>query len=321
MQSGVPLFPDQASTIAPAVDRVYFFATAVSAFFTVLIFVLIVFFALYYRRGAVRNRRLNHRGAWLLEVTWILIPFVIVMCLFFWGAVVFVQAQRPPQDALEIQVLGKQWMWKFQHPQGRREINTLHVPVGTPVRLRMISEDVIHSLFIPEFRVKRDVLPGRYGQLWFEATKPGIYHLYCVEYCGTEHADMRGSVVAMEPSEYTAWLAASDELVPQVAGGRLFEQMRCNTCHHPGEGARGPDLTRLFGRTVPLQDGGTAVVDEDYIRESIFRPQAKIHAGYEPIMPTFENQLDEEQVFLLVEYIKSLATEYSGEELERENSL
>jgi cytochrome c oxidase subunit 2 len=316
--AGVPFFPEQASTVAPAVDGVYIFASAVAAFFTALIFVLIVFLALYYRKGAVRDRSPKHGGAWILETTWIVIPFVIVMVLFFWGAVVFVKAQQSPPNALEVQVIGKQWMWKIQHPQGRREINTLHVPRGTPVRLRMISEDVIHSFFIPAFRVKRDVLPGRYGQLWFEATRPGVYHLYCAEYCGTDHADMRGSVIVMEPSEYAAWVAASEELVPQVAGGRLFEQLRCNTCHHGGEDARGPDLRRAFGRSVELEGGGSDVVDAGYIRESILRPQAKIHVGYEPIMPTFENQLDEEQIFLLVEYIRSLATEYSGEELEKE---
>ena len=318
METGVPFFPEQASTVAPEVDRVYIFACAIAAFFTVLIFVLIVFFALYYRRGALRDRRPKHGGTWLLETTWILIPFAIVMVFFFWGAIVFVKSQRVPPNALEIQVFGKQWMWKVQHPEGRREINTLHVPSGTPVRLRMISEDVIHSFFIPAFRVKRDVLPGRYGQLWFEATKPGRYHLYCAEYCGTEHADMRGSVVVMEPSEYTAWVAASEELVPQVAGGRLFQQLRCNTCHHAGEEARGPDLARVYGQRMPLQGGGEAIVDDGYIRESILRPQARIHAGYEPIMPTFENQLSEEQIYYLVAYIESLTTEYSGDELEKD---
>jgi cytochrome c oxidase subunit 2 len=202
MESSVPFFPEQASTVAPEVDGVYFFAVGVAAFFTLLIFVLIVSLALYYRRGAPRDRRLTHKGAWLLEAAWIAVPFAIVMTLFFWGAVVFVKSQRPPEGALELQVLAKQWMWKFQHPEGRREINTLHVPAGTPVRLRMISEDVIHSLFIPAFRVKRDVLPGRYGELWFEATKPGAYHLYCTEYCGTDHADMRGTVHVLQPSEY-----------------------------------------------------------------------------------------------------------------------
>jgi cytochrome c oxidase subunit 2 len=290
MESGVPFFPEQASTVAPEVDRIYYVAVAMALFFTALIFLLIVFLALYYRRTARRDRTPGHSGAWLLETTWIVIPFAITMVLFFWGAIVFVKSQRPPQNALELQVVGKQWMWKFQHPQGRREINTLHVPVGTPVVLRMISEDVIHSLFVPAFRVKRDVLPGRYGELWFEATKPGEYHLYCVEYCGTDHADMRGTVFVLEPSEYTAWLAASTDITPQVAGGELFEQFKCNTCHHAGEDAEGPDLAR---------------------------PQAKIHAGYKPVMPTFENQLDEEQIFHLVEYIKSLGKDNPGQHFDR----
>jgi cytochrome c oxidase subunit 2 len=318
MESGVPFFPEQASTIAPAVDRVYLFGVWVAAFFTLLIFVLIVYFALYYRRGAERDRRPKHSGGWLLEAIWIVVPFGIVMAMFAWGAVIFVHAQQAPQGALEIQVVGKQWMWKVQHPQGRREINTLHVPVGTPVRLRMISEDVIHSFFIPAFRVKRDVLPGRYAQMWFEATRPGKYHLYCAEYCGTDHADMRGSVVVLAPQDYAAWLAASEDVLPQVAGRELFEQFRCNGCHQRGAQARGPSLAGAIGRSVPLDGGGAAVVDEAYLRESIVRPLAKVHAGFAPVMPTFESQLDEEQLFQLVEYIKSLAADDFGEELQRE---
>ena len=315
MESGVPFFPEQASTIAPEVDRVYLFAVVVAVFFTALIFLLIVFLALYYHRNAKRNRRSNHGGAWLLETTWIVVPFAIVMVLFFWGAIVFVKAQQPPPDALEVQVVGKQWMWKLQHPQGRREINTLHVPAHTPIRLRMISEDVIHSFFVPAFRVKRDVLPGRYAQLWFEATRPGEYDLYCTEYCGTDHADMRGKVVVMDPSEYTRWLEESTEETMEVAGGRLFEQFRCNTCHHAGPDARGPHLAALFGTRIATVDG-PAPVDEEYLRESILRPRAQVHAGYEAIMPTFENQLNEEQIFQLIEYIKSLGDQLPGERLQ-----
>ena len=316
MEQGIRLFPDQASRFAPQVDALYFYLLSVAGFFTLLIFVAIVYLALKYRRGKTRKRPHVHGSQTvLLEAAWIGIPFALTMVMFAWGAVIYFDMREPPADAIEINVVGKQWMWKVQHPQGRSEINALHVPRNHPVRLRMISEDVIHSFFIPQFRVKRDVLPGRYGELWFEATKAGVYDLFCTEYCGTDHADMRGSVVVMEPSEYTAWLAASEEMVPQVAGGRLFEQLRCNTCHHAGEGARGPDLRRLFGQTINLEDGGMEEVDEGYIRESIVRPQAKIHVGFEPIMPTFANQLDEEQVFLLVEYIKSLTTEYSGVEL------
>jgi cytochrome c oxidase subunit 2 len=316
MESGVPLFPEQASTIAPEVDRVYVFGLIVAGFFTALIFLLIVYFALYYRRGAARNRSESDSGTWILETAWIVVPFAIVMVMFFWGAVVFVKAQHPPAGALELQVFGKQWMWKIQHPEGRREINTLHVPAGIPVRLRMISEDVIHSFFIPAFRVKRDVLPGRYAELWFEATRPGEYDLYCTEYCGTDHADMRGKVVVMDPSDYAAWLGASTDAPMNVAGGRIFEQFRCHTCHDAGEGAQGPNLTGLFGQTVPLARTNAVLADEAYIRESILRPQAKIHAGFSALMPTFENQLSEEQVYQLVEYIKSLGAIKPGEKLE-----
>jgi cytochrome c oxidase subunit 2 len=316
MESGVPFFPEQASTIAPEVDRVYLFGVIVAAFFTLLIFLLIVFFAIYYRRTAQRDRTASHGGAWLLETAWIVVPFAIVMVMFFWGAVVFVKAQHPPADALELQVFGKQWMWKIQHPEGRREINTLHVPAGIPVRLRMISEDVIHSFFIPAFRVKRDVLPGRYGELWFEATRTGEFDLYCTEYCGTDHADMRGKVVVMDASEYTAWLAQSSEVAAEVAGGRLFEQYRCHTCHHAGDDAQGPHLADHFGTTVPIDGGDVVRMDEGYVRESIFRPQAKVHTGYEPIMPTFEGQLDEEQVYQLVEFIKSLGEKNPGARLQ-----
>jgi cytochrome c oxidase subunit 2 len=316
MESGVPFFPEQASTIAPEVDRVYLFGVIVAAFFTALIFLLIGFFALYYRRGAQRDRSPKHGGAWLLEAGWIVVPFAIVMVMFFWGAVVFVKAQHAPPGALELQVFGKQWMWKIQHPQGRREINTLHVPAGMPVRLRMISEDVIHSFFIPAFRVKRDVLPGRYAELWFEATRTGEYDLYCAEYCGTDHADMRGTVFVMEPSDYTAWLAASSGTTAQVAGGLLFEQLQCNSCHHAGEGAKGPDLAEAFERMVPLRGGAAERVDAAYIRESILQPAAKLREGYEAIMPTFAGQLDEEQIYELVEYIKSLGEAHPGEELE-----
>jgi cytochrome c oxidase subunit 2 len=236
------------------------------------------------------------------------------MVMFFWGAIVFVKAQRPPPGALEVQVVGKQWMWKLQHPQGRREINALHVPTGTPVRLRMISEDVIHSFFIPAFRVKRDVLPGRYAELWFEATRPGEYDLYCTEYCGTDHADMRGKVVVMDPSDYTAWLNESTEETMAVAGGRLFEQFRCNTCHHAGPDARGPNLAGLFGTMVPVS-GELVPAEESYIRESILQPRAKVHAGYEAVMPTFENQLSEEQVYQLVEFVRSLGQDEPGQKL------
>jgi cytochrome c oxidase subunit 2 len=198
-------------------------------------------------------------------------------------------------------------MWKIYHPQGRSEINELHVPVGRPVKLRMISEDVIHSFFLPAFRVKMDVLPGRYTTMWFEATKPGEYRLFCAEYCGTDHADMRGRVVAMSPADYANWLQGVDTEPPPLIGQRLFTQYRCDTCHGEGAELRSPPLHGIFNSTVALADGRTVQVDDSYLRESIVDPTAKVTAGYQPLMPTYQGQLSEEQLLRLIEYIKSLS--------------
>jgi cytochrome c oxidase subunit 2 len=283
------------------------FLVGVSAFFTILIFLSIVFLALYYRRSAVRNRT-RRPGAkfWMLEATWIGIPLALTMVMFILGATAYFEQRVMPTNAIELSVVGKQWMWKIQHPQGRSEINELHVPIGRPVLLRMISEDVIHSFYIPAFRVKMDVLPNRYHALWFEATKPGVYHLFCAEYCGTEHADMRGLVYVMQPSDYATWLAGGEQQPPVTAGEEVFSRFRCDTCHFQGGQPRGPALANLFGQPVQLTDGQIVTADEAYLRESILNPAAKVVAGYQPIMPTFEGQISEEQVFQLIEYIKSL---------------
>jgi cytochrome c oxidase subunit II len=308
MDRSFRLFPDQASTIAPEVDSLYTFLVGVTCFFTLGIFLAIVFLAIYYRRSAVRDRRPAHAGnLWMLEAAWIVIPLLLTMVMFAWGAAVFVEMRAMPDDALELQVLGKQWMWKVQHPQGRSEINELHVPVGRPIRLRMISEDVIHSFFIPDFRVKQDVLPDRYSTLWFEATMPGEYYLFCAEYCGTDHADMSGRVVAMRPADYAEWLAGGEQQTPVTAGGELFTQFRCDTCHYQGGQPRCPPLEDLFGSEVRLADGSVIAVDEEYLRQSILDPTARIVAGYQPVMPTYEGQLSEEQIFHLIAYIKSLS--------------
>jgi cytochrome c oxidase subunit 2 len=207
---------------------------------------------------------------------------------------------------MEIAVVGRQWMWKIQHPSGRREINELHVPVGAPVKLRIASQDVIHSFYIPAFRVKMDAVPGRYTQLWFEATKPGEYHLFCAEYCGTEHSRMIGKVVVMEPDQFQNWLGGVTEETPVEAGERLFAEFNCANCHTGGTRQRGPHLGGLFGKPVRLADGRTVTFDETYIRESIINPNAKIVAGYAPVMPTYRGQLSEEQLLQLVAYIRSL---------------
>jgi cytochrome c oxidase subunit 2 len=209
---------------------------------------------------------------------------------------------------MEVRVVGKQWMWKFQHASGRREINTLHVPLGQPVKLTMISEDVIHSMYVPAFRMKRDVLPGSYATCWFEATKTGEFHLFCAEYCGTNHSRMTGKVVVMEPAAFEAWLGGGANEAPQVAGKRLFEELRCATCHQPASGeGRCPSLAGLIGREVKLTSGATITADDNYLRESILRPAAKVVAGFQPIMPSFEGQVDEEQLIQLIAYIKSQA--------------
>jgi len=310
IDDGFRLFPAQASTHAPRVDLLYFFLLGVAVFFTVLIAALIVYFSIKYRRGNTRVDRTPSVGhPFSMEIVWMVIPLIISMVVFGWGATLYFSAYRPPAGAMEVRVVAKQWMWKFQHGSGRREINTLHVPLGQPVKLTMISEDVIHSLYVPAFRIKRDVLPGRYSECWFEATRTGEFHLFCAEYCGTNHSRMTGSVVVMEPSAYEAWLGGGTNELPAVAGKRLFEELRCASCHEPDVGtARCPPLVGLFGREVKLAGGARATADEDYLRESIVHPSAKVVAGFQPLMPSFDGQVDEEQLIQLIAYIKSLAT-------------
>lgn len=307
MKAKFPLFPEAASSFALQVDALYFFLIAVSVFFTVLIFALVVFFAMRYRRKEGDGDPKQIHGDLRLELTWSLIPLAITMVMFFWGGVVYYKQLTPPEDAETIYGIGKQWMWKFYHPEGRSEINELHVPVGRPTRILLTSEDVLHDLFIPAFRTKRDVLPGRYTQLWFRPTKVGEYHLFCAEYCGTQHSEMGGTVKVLSETDYQAWL--SGELnQPQMAEGgeALFQQFACTTCHQDQPFARGPDLYDLYNNTVVLQDGTSVTADEDYIRESILKPKAKMVQGYDPIMPTYAGQMSEEQIVQIIEYIKGL---------------
>jgi cytochrome c oxidase subunit 2 len=244
-----------------------------------------------------------------LELAWSLIPLGIAIGIFTWSSKVFVSMHVAPKDAMEVYVVGKQWMWKIQHPQGNREINTLHVPVGKPVKLIMTSQDVIHSFYIPAFRIKQDVLPGRYTTQWFEATTVGEYHLFCAEYCGTSHSGMIGRVVVMEPSEYEQWLAGNvGQLAMGSTGQQLFQQFGCQTCHKEGSGQRGPALDGLFGSEVVLSNGQRVLADQEYIRESILSPAAKTVKGFQVLMPTYRTQLTPDQVNQLVEYVKSLGS-------------
>ena len=291
-------------------DYLYFFLIAVSLFFSVLIFFLIYVFAVRYRRKSEQEVPEQIPGLLKLEILWSVIPFLLCMVVFVWGATLYFDTYSPPKDALEYYVVGKQWMWHIQHPTGQREINELHVPTGQPIKLTMATEDVIHSFYIPAFRVKRDVVPGRYTSMWFEATKPGEYHLFCAEYCGTKHSQMRGRVVVMEPADYQNWLSGGVANEPlEVIGEKKFRQLACHTCHVDKPDARGPSLVGVFGEPVRLQNGQTVTVDETYIRESILNPNAKIAAGYRPVMPTFKGQIDEVGLLQITAYIKSLTKE------------
>jgi cytochrome c oxidase subunit 2 len=310
---GIPLFPDQASLNAHHVDELYYFLVAVSAFFSVLIFGLIAVFAVRYRQAKRVNRRIEFTHFLGVEITWILIPLAISGVIFVWGAKVYFDLSAPPADVMDVYVIGKQWMWKIQHPEGNREINELHVPIGRAVRLTMTSQDVIHSFYIPAFRIKQDVLPGRYTSQWFHPTKVGEYHLFCAEYCGTLHSGMIGRVVVMEPAEYEQWLAgATDGASMAGTGEQLFTQFGCSSCHRAEVGARGPSLIGVYGSRVSIEGGQTVVADENYIRESILDPFAKIVLGYPRLMPTFRGRLSQEQLNQIIEYIKSLGSGQTG---------
>jgi cytochrome c oxidase subunit 2 len=305
-----PLFPDQASTMARQVDALYTFELVLTGFFTVLIFVLIVGMAVRYRQSSSADRSRPPVKNVLLEVFWIGIPMSLCLVMFVWAAFLFFQQSEPPADALDIFVVGKQWMWESQHAEGRSEINELHVPLGRSVKLTMTSQDVIHSFYVPVFRVKQDVLPGRYTSLWFEPTRPGRYHLYCAEYCGTNHSKMGGWVFVMEPADFEAWLSGAGA-GPSIAeeGERLFVQYHCAGCHKGSQIVHAPRLEGIFGRSVPIQDGQNVrfvTADEAYIRDSILRPKAQVVAGYEPLMPSFMDQIGERDLLKIITYIKSI---------------
>ena len=309
MQDSFTLFPPTASAGAVQVDYLYTFLFAVSLVMTILIFGAVFIFAMKYRRRSPDEVGHYIEGSMKLEIAWSVLPFLIMLVMFGWGAKLFWDAYTPPKDAYNIYVVGKQWMWKVQYPEGQREINELHVPTGRPVRLTLASEDVIHSFFIPAFRVKHDVVPGHYDNIWFTATKPGRYHIFCAEYCGTEHSGMIGWVTVMEPAAFENWLAGGGAEGSMAAQGqKLFEQLGCSTCHLLDEQGRCPMLRGVYGSTVLLDDGRTVLADDAYIRESILNPNAKIVAGFhKDVMPTFQGQVTEENLLQLIEFVKSLA--------------
>jgi cytochrome c oxidase subunit 2 len=316
-QVSVPFSPEQASTFAPHVDALYAYLLLITIFFSTLITLLLIIFAVKYRRRQPDEVPRPRHGSMVLEVTWTVIPLLIAMTIFVWGASTYFKAYRIPKQAMEVYVVGKQWMWKFQHQTGQREINELHVPVGARVKLTMTTEDVIHSLYIPAFRIKQDVVPGRYTQLWFEATKTGSFYLFCAEYCGTNHSGMGGHVIVMEPTAYQQWLAGGTGAESAASQGqKLFQERGCASCHQTdpaGQQGRGPTLYGLFGKQQAITGDGNVTVDESYIRESILDPQAKLAVGFQPIMPTFRGQLSEEQILQLIAYVRSLGQPAGGE--------
>ncbi|CAL1239407.1 cytochrome c oxidase subunit II [Candidatus Methylocalor cossyra] len=302
----IALLP-QASTLAERVDGLFLFLVGLDALMVVVLFGLIIGFAAYYRRGA-RRERTSHLPQTTLEITWSTALLLVFLGIFAWSARLYVEELSPPKDALEIQGIGKQWMWKFEHRGGQREINELHLPLGVPVKLILASQDVIHSFFVPAFRVKQDVVPGRLQATWFVPSRLGRYHLFCAEYCGLDHSRMGGQVVVMEPRDYEAWLAGFGSAdAPAAQGEKLFAQFGCSGCHGAGSRVLAPSLAGIFGKTVPLADGSTVTVDENYLRTSILFPDQQVVAGYQPIMPSFAGRLDEAELLKLIAYLRSLS--------------
>ncbi len=311
MLNNFPLWPEQASTLAHRVDALYIFLLVVAGMMAVSIFVLLIYFAARFRhRPGVRAEQIEGSNA--LEITWSVIPFFVFMAIFVWGAAVYFKEHTPPADSTEIYVVAKQWMWKVEHAEGQREINELHVPVDRDIKLIMTSQDVIHSFFIPAFRIKQDVLPGRYTVEWFHATKPGVYHLFCSQYCGTLHSGMVGSIVVMDPAQYEAWVSGNPSGPLSASGEKEFAELGCSSCHRSDVQGRGPNLQGIFGKPVQLEDGRIVTADENYLRECILDPGSRRVKGYQPIMPTFQGLVTDEQINELVAYIKSIGANQSG---------
>jgi cytochrome c oxidase subunit 2 len=270
------------------------------------VIIVITWFAIKYRHGSSADRSGATSKTLGIEMTWTLVPLALFIGIFAWSIDLFADMSRPPVDAAPVYIVAKQWMWTVQHEEGQREINTLHVPLRRATRLVMTSQDVIHSFYVPAFRVKQDVLPGRFTQLWFEPTEPGTYDLYCAEFCGTDHSRMMGTIVVMNPADYSKWLASHVGKGLAERGAQLFRRAGCSGCHDPGSGVHAPDLRGLYGRTVPLSDGTPVRVDARYLHDSIMLPRKEVAAGYAPIMPSYQDQLGEEDVLALIAYLKTI---------------
>ncbi len=304
------LWPTEASSISPYVDSLYVFLLLMTVFGTALVGAIVLVFSIKYRRE--KNPVATQiEGSTLAEATWTIIPLAIFLLVFVWGALLYFRIYDPPTNAMNIYVVGKQWMWKAEHPGGQHEINALHVPTGRPVQLTMISQDVFHSFSIPAFRVKREVIPGRYSTVWFQATEPGKYHLFCTQYCGTQHAGMIGEITVLTPDDYKKWLQESTSGMSLAQNGeRLFASMGCNACHSGNAAARGPNLAGVYGTKLTLTDGSQVLVNDAYLRDAILNPSQHVTAGYAPIMPTYQGQISEDGLIDLVEYVKNLQNNY-----------
>ncbi len=314
----LPNVPEQASSFAGKVDTILIVLIGLALFFLIAVFSSMTYFAIKYRRGSKADRSNPPTQNLRLEAVWIGVPLLLVLSVFVWNASTYFSMINPPGNTLDIYVVGKQWMWKFEHPEGVSEISDLHIPIGQPIKLTMISQDVIHSFFIPAFRDKQDVLPGRYTSMWFEATKPGTYPLECTQYCGADHALMGGRIIAMQPADYKKWLRnPTTSGLTEVSdvqgaasladrGASLFQSAKCTSCHLANGHGQGPTLVGLYGQQVSLDDGSAVTADEGYLRDSILFPDRQIVNGYKSIMPSYHGQLDEDQVVQLIAYIKSL---------------
>jgi cytochrome c oxidase subunit 2 len=304
------LFPPEASKIAPQMDALYFFMALVSLVGLTIVILLLTSFSILYSKKR-HPVAVQIEGSTLLEATWTIIPLGLFLIMFVWGALLYFRIYTPPANAMNIYVVGKQWMWKAEHPGGQHEINSLHVPTGRAVQLTIISQDVFHSFSIPAFRVKREAIPGRYTSVWFEPTTPGTYHLFCTQYCGTEHSHMIGEVVVLTPEDYKKWLEGSTSGASLAQNGeRLFSSLSCTACHNTRPDARGPSLANVYGSTLTLTNGQQITADDAYLREAILNPSQHITQGFAPIMPTYQGQISEEGVIDLVEYIKNLDSDY-----------
>lgn len=303
------LFPDQASKTAGQVDTLLILLIVLTGTITLAIAAVTIFFVAKYRKRAAADRTPPRAENLAVEVTWSVVPFVIFLGLFGWGAKIYFYESIDPKNAMEVHVIGKQWMWKLEHLQGKREINQLHVPLGQTVKLMMTSQDVIHSFFMPAFRIKEDVLPGRYTTQWFKATKLGTYPIYCAQYCGTNHALMTGQVVVMTPNDFAAWLKTGRDTVSVAQRGeQLFHSFACSGCHAAQAAVRAPLLEGIYGSQIPLADGRIVHADERYLRDCILIPNTQIVAGFDPVMPSFQGRISEDDLFAIITYLKSIGS-------------